>query len=56
MFKSINKSDVELEKLIGFIESTGDALKIACHDVRENVETAIFDGKPYRKVVLPGLH
>lgn len=46
MSKSINKTDPELEKFIKFIEETGDALKIVCSDVRENVEGALFDQQP----------
>lgn len=46
MSKSINTSDRELEKLISFIEETGNSLKIVCHDVRGNVESALFDKKP----------
>lgn len=46
MPKSINYNDERLEKLISFIESTGDSMKIICHDVRENIEGALFDSKP----------
>jgi hypothetical protein len=46
MVKSINKDDLELEKIIEGIEATGNSLKIVCHNVRENVEHALFGGEP----------
>ena len=42
MTKSINKTDEQLERLIANIEASGDSIKIVCHDLRENVEDALF--------------
>lgn len=46
MYKSINTSDERLEKLISFVEDTGDSMKIVCLDVRENVEGALLGSHP----------
>jgi hypothetical protein len=46
MAKSINRDDLGLEKLIANIEATGHSVKIVCHDVRENVESALFGSDP----------
>ena len=38
-------ADQELEKLLGFIKSSGNAIKIIADDVPDNVRHSLFEGE-----------